>query len=315
MGRSVLSTAIGLTLAIVLLWWALRGVQWLDVWLLLKNARPRGLLGGGALATAALALRAVRWRGLLASGAVSYAAAFRATAAGALLNACVPARAGEVLRAGRISRESQVGPVFALATIVAERLADTAALLGLVLLGLSTAPSEARWAAAWLPALGVIVALCLGALLVAPFAGGVIASRLPERLRGIVTHAADGVAVLHDARTLRRFVLFTLAIWATDVAGVLAIGDAIEIDVPLPAACLLVGLLGLSSALPVTPGAVGVYQFVAVATLTPFGVSSAQAVAFILLAQALSLVVFAAFGARGLSTMSRPASSDVQPHA
>ena len=39
--------------------------------------------------------------------------------------------------------------------------------------------------------------------------------------------------------------------------------------------------MGLASALPSTPGYVGIYQFVAVSVLTPFGFSRTDAIAYI----------------------------------
>lgn len=55
----------------------------------------------------------------------------------------------------------------------------------------------------------------------------------------------------------------------------------------LPMACLLITGLGLGSALPSTPGYVGIYQFVAVEVLTPFGFSRSSVIAFMLLLQVL----------------------------
>jgi hypothetical protein len=52
-------------------------------------------------------------------------------------------------------------------------------------------------------------------------------------------------------------------------------------------AFLLLTGLGLGSALPSTPGYVGIYQFVAVTVLTPFGFSRAAVIAYTLLLQAM----------------------------
>ena len=62
----------------------------------------------------------------------------------------------------------------------------------------------------------------------------------------------------------------------------------------------------MGSALPSTPGYVGIYQFVAVSVLTPFGFSRADAIAYILVAQALVYVVIALWGSLG--TVAPPAS-------
>ena len=74
---------------------------------------------------------------------------------------------------------------------------------------------------------------------------------------------------------------------------------ALGLTIPMPVAFLLIAGLGLGSALPSTPGYVGIYQFVAVSVLTPFGFSRTNAIAYILLAQALSYTLVAFWGSLG----------------
>ena len=54
--------------------------------------------------------------------------------------------------------------------------------------------------------------------------------------------------------------------------------------------------IGLSSALPSTPGNIGVFQFVTVSVLVPFGVTHTDALAYALILQALNYVVVAILG-------------------
>ncbi len=69
----------------------------------------------------------------------------------------------------------------------------------------------------------------------------------------------------------------------------------------LPIALLLVTGLGLGSALPSTPGYIGIYQFVAVSVLTPFGFTKTNAIAYILLSQALQYALITFWGALGMA--------------
>ena len=82
----------------------------------------------------------------------------------------------------------------------------------------------------------------------------------------------------------------TGVIWLIDGIGTGVGAWVIGFSIPLPLAFLLIAGLGLGSALPSTPGYVGIYQFVAVSVLTPFGISKADAIAYILLAQGLQYV-------------------------
>jgi uncharacterized membrane protein YbhN (UPF0104 family) len=91
--------AVSLVLAAVLLYWALRGIDWKQVWRTLAHARPAWIAATWALISCNIFLRSVRWRVLLsAGGRVTLPDAFWATAAGYLGNNFLPARAGEVVR-------------------------------------------------------------------------------------------------------------------------------------------------------------------------------------------------------------------------
>ena len=59
---------------------------------------------------------------------------------------------------------------------------------------------------------------------------------------------------------------------------------------------LLIAGLGLGSALPSTPGYVGIFQFVAVSILTPSGLGRSEAIAYILFWQAVSYLVYGFWG-------------------
>jgi len=78
----------------------------------------------------------------------------------------------------------------------------------------------------------------------------------------------------------------TVLIWVSDGLGTMVAARALELPITFSMAMLLITGLGLSSALPSTPGYVGIYQFVAVTVLVPLGIAKSGALAFILVAQA-----------------------------
>ncbi len=65
-------------------------------------------------------------------------------------------------------------------------------------------------------------------------------------------------------------------------------------------ALILLAALGLSSAIPSTPGYVGVYQFVAVTILVPFGFLRSEALAYILISQVVGYLQYGFWGLLGL---------------
>lgn len=109
-----------------------------------------------------------------------------------------------------------------------------------------------------------------------------------------------GMRAFHDARRLLAFVGLTIVVWSLDAVVTVVGAAALGFAMPVPVAFVLLASLGWGSALPSTPGYVGVYQFVAVTVLTPFGFTRTDAVAYILVAQVLSYIVIGFWGTWGL---------------
>jgi glycosyltransferase 2 family protein len=144
---------------------------------------------------------------------------------------------------------------------------------------------------------------------VLPHTGGLVESilkrlPLPTKFRDIFLRLAsqvlEGLRAFHDWGRLAGFVALTVVIWSSDCLGVVLGAHALGLEISFPVALLLLTALGLGSALPSTPGYVGIYQFVAVTVLSPFGISKDAALAFILVQQALGYVVVTALGLPGL---------------
>ena len=309
-GRRVLSVGAAALLAAVLLYYSLRGIDWRQVAHLVTGASPGGLILTAGIGTVSLFLRACRWRILLnAEGAVGVSTAFWATAAGYFGNNFLPARAGELVRTYMISSRSGLGNTYVLATALSERVADAIALVVISAAVLLILPAQPGWlggAARPFAILGLFGALAIAIL---PLLGSVARTAitrapLPHALRPRLITAVDnglrGMRAFHNVRRLSGFLGLTVLIWSLDAVGTVVVGAALGLLIPIPVGFLLIAGLGLSSALPSTPGYVGIYQFVAVAVLTPFGFSRSAAIAFILVAQALGYVVIGVWGSIGL---------------
>ena len=306
----VLSLLVAVAIAGVLLYYSVRGIDWRQVGTTIAHASPGLLLLCAAMLTATLFLRAVRWRILLnAEAAVGVATAFWATAAGLFANNFLPARGGELVRTFIISARSTLTTPYVLATAIAERIADAIALAVVSALVLAVLPNPAGWLAH--AARPFAIAGFAGAAVIAalPFVGRFVTPRLerapiPESLRARLLHAFEeglrGMRAFHDAGRLTAFLGLTAIIWSIDAAGTVVGAAALGLAVPLPVAFLLIASLGVASALPSTPGYVGIYQFVAVSILTPFGFSRINAIAYILVAQALFYIVIGFWGVLGL---------------
>jgi uncharacterized protein (TIRG00374 family) len=310
-------------LAIALLRVSLRGIEWPRVWAIVAGCNVPRLALAAALMTSTLFLRACRWRVLLnAEGRVSVPNAFWATAAGYFGNNFLPARAGELVRTYFISSGSGLQYPYVLATAMAERVTDALVLVGIALAILLNGPVRPAWLADAARPIAVVAAIAGLSIAVLPFCGRQlewILARMPlgdswrARLVDMLHHGLRGLSAFHHPGRLGTFVLLTATIWCTDAVSTVIGASALGLTIPFSAAFLLLASLGLSSALPSTPGYVGIFQFVAVTVLVPFGLSRDDAIAYILVAQAVSYVVVAATGSMALARYRRRSSTSRLP--
>ena len=299
-----------LALALLLLYYSLRGIDWHNVGLLLRTAHLSWVSLYCLLATVALFLRAYRWRILLqAAGDVSVSTAFWATAAGYFGNNFLPARAGEVVRTMMVSSRAGLSRTFVLTTALSERMADAIALVTISALVLLTLPSQPGWLAHSARPFAIAGFCGVVAIAVLPWLEPLIhkvlaACPIPpgprDKLSNLISQIVEGIRSFHDPKRIAGFLSLTAAIWCIDATGAIFIARALGLSLAYPLAFLLITGLGLGSALPSTPGYVGIYQFVAVSILTPFGISKTDAIAYILLLQAASYVVITLWGLAGL---------------
>jgi len=127
---------------------------------------------------------------------------------------------------------------------------------------------------------------------------------LPQRFRKIALTLAEqvlsGLRAFHDWGRFATFVFLTAVIWTADSLATMACAASVGVHISFRVALLVLTALGLSSALPSTPGYIGIFQFVAVTVLAPFGVSRDAALAYILLLQALGYILVLPTGLPGL---------------
>ena len=304
------ATLIPVALAILFLLLAFHNVRWAALHAAIAHHRTDRLIEAGAVLSVALSLRAIRWHILLSTGThIPVVATFWATAVGYLGNSFLPARAGEVIRAVLLARKTGTGSGFVLATALIERLADVCALIGIGLI----VPLALHTHAGWLDqATGKIIllgVLCAGGLLFLPYVvrrcpAWLARLPVPARLRQrLVPLAADfllGLVSLRNRQRAAGFALLTIVIWLVDATFGILMAKALYLSLSVPQALLLLVALGLSGALPSTPGAVGIYQFVAVHLLPPFGLTHDQALAYIIVYQGITYLTITFWGLLGL---------------
>lgn len=286
---------------VLLLAWALRGVDPHAVLEQIARADPRWLAAAIALATATFPLRAVRWRVILRAadgGPLPWSPLWHATAVGFMANNLLPARAGEVARAYLARRQLPVRFTTALASIGVERVFDGLFLVGLMALAIA-APSFPRHAAVRgvsLAGVATWAAVLFGAMLLVallvvrrPAWWVALCARafhalLPAGLAARLTQLADGMvaglAVLGSPARFLQVALWSLVLWLVNALSFAACFRAFSLAVPPEAALLLQGAIGFGVAIPSSPGFFGPFEAVTRVMLAIYGVGAEQAVSY-----------------------------------
>jgi uncharacterized protein (TIRG00374 family) len=309
-GRSAWSWVLGGGLAAVLLYYSLRGTDWRRVWSLILGAHWEYLAGGVAISLVTFWLRSIRWRVLLnAAARFEASTVFWAMMAGYLGNNFLPARAGELVRSFLLSGRSKLSKTYVLTTALTERLADAIVLVlcgSVIVMNMDKKPAWMDGVSRSTTALALAGAFGIAILPVVENLARRILWRLPvphglrDRVWELIEQIVLGLRTFHHGGRLASFLALTLLIWAVDATSIMVGVHVLGLSVSFPVALLLLVGLGLGSALPSTPGYVGIYQFVAVTVLTPFGIERDAALAYIILSQAMGYVVVLVLGSLGL---------------
>jgi glycosyltransferase 2 family protein len=298
----------GAVLAVVLLAFFFRGVDWSALGTALREARLLPLVGLVVVTLGVYSARAWRWGDLLLPlGRVPYPDLFSATMVGFASGLLIP-RAGELLRPWLVSRRHPIATSAGFATIILERLLDLITVLLLFALYLFVLPAPAAQIEGRLTEL-----LKLGGAVTAGIALGVLVFLLAlhanaERVIGtlerllqraprwlaepfgkILRAFSSGLAVLRAPfGLLGRIGVQSVVIWLLIALGFHLNHMAFGIQLPFHANFLLIAFLVVGVAIP-TPGMVGGFHaFYLLALSEVFGVPRATAAAAAVAAHALS---------------------------
>jgi uncharacterized protein (TIRG00374 family) len=313
--RSTWVLVFAFILAGVLLYFTLRGLDWDTFWATITSGHYEFVLLTIPIASVNLYIRARRWGILVTSEKkVPFLSIFWANMVGYLGNNFLPARAGEIIRSAYLGKISGTGASFVFATAIVERLLDVIALVLIGSISVLLQFQISSLLAGAIEIMAIVGAIGLGIVIVMPFQEKLILRLisqipLPLKLRQTISEQMArflvGMRSLHNVRRLGSFIFLTAVIWLIDGLGNMIGVRIISQTLSLGQSFILLAALGLSSAIPSTPGYIGVQQFVAVNVLVPFGFSRPVALAYILIAQVFNYVVISFWGLIGLWQVNR----------
>ncbi|MBK8013833.1 MAG: flippase-like domain-containing protein [Deltaproteobacteria bacterium] len=246
----------------------------------LEGADRRWIAIGALSYVSLFVLRGLRWALILHPLApVSVASATEGFIVGAMANNVLPARLGDVSRALWLARREAVSRSSVFSSVLFERILDGTTVVALLGAVLWLEPPEAPWVGAIGQSMAfVFISASLTVFLVAHAESKVllIAQRmlrwLParrlDRVTSTLTKLARGVAVLRDRKRTVSIVLLSVGIWLSEVAIYAVIQRAFGLAIPLSGLALVMCVLTLGLTVPSSPGFVGVYEGLIIATLS-----------------------------------------------
>lgn len=315
--RTIISIAVPLAVAIIAV--ALNWKQMQDVPGEIGKANPWLVLGAFVIYYAGFPLRGWRWTKLLkgAGYKVKVKDGTEILFLSWLVNCIVPAKLGDLYRAYLLKLNSPVSATRTLGTVFMERILDLIAVAALgVLAGywhfrdhLNTLPAVAQVSLT----IGVVVVVGLiVALVVMRSFGRKVMSMLPlpSRVVEFYDRFEEGVFGSVGVRGMPMLGLLTGLIWLTEALRLYLVVRALSftgLDLGFSGA-LFVALIGsLLTALPLTPGGIGVVETGMIGILTgAFGATATQAAAIVVVDRAISVFSIVVLGGIAYMLSSKP---------
>ena len=306
----------GVAISLLFLYFALRGLQFGDVWETLKGANYLWLIPGVLIYLVGVIARAWRWHYLLRPiKSIPTTTLFPITAIGYMGNNIYPARAGEVLRAIVLKKFEGVAISASLATIVVERVFDGIVMLGFVFLNLpelarltvssgfiGNIQTLALWGAGAF--LGVLVLFLLAGMypertiwFVKWLSRYVIPARFRDQLIGLAESFLGGLAALRSPRDVLMIFFTSIVIWLLETGKYWFVMQAFPLEVSFFTLMLMNGIVNLATTIPSAPGYVGTFDAPGIAVLQAYGVDKAIAAGYTLVLHVALWLPITALGA------------------
>jgi uncharacterized protein (TIRG00374 family) len=287
-----------------------RSVDWRTAWATVTSANPTFVLMAVGANLGSVVIKALRWRMFLASvGVPSASLAFRATLAGAALNNVVFANGGDAARVAAVANHARASSADVLATLAVDKLCDLAS-YAIIFVAVAFAlplPAElARWRA---PVLGALGLMFIAAVFVIWPARRAVASpddvyaSFVARARAYGRRLLRTLTEVATAPRLAVALLLAVAAWAGQWATFHFAARAAAFPASPVTSLLALLTVNASFLIRLTPGNVGVFQFLYALAATAAGLDRDGAVAVAILISFIQYIPVTSIGLVLASTL------------
>lgn len=307
----------------VMFYLLLRKIDWQNLWSAFAQFHVIWIIPALVIYLLGYVIRGFRWKILLSPvKKCRFQSLFPTLVIGFMANNLLPARAGEFVRAYLNGTKEKISRSASLATIVLERIFDGLAMMIMLWAALSfgnlpireeSMPMGIQQAIKACPYVFGTAFLFFFLLLLfknmAVFVINFFTRHAPLKFRKPLNKIAhtffDGLKILKNAKETFLVLATSIAAWTCEFSGyyLLAIGMGIA---PSPlsfwSAALLMAIVNLAILVPNAPGGFGLFEYVGVKLLGPFGISPELALGYMLV---VHFVVWIPINLLGFYFMSR----------
>jgi uncharacterized protein (TIRG00374 family) len=288
---------------------ALDGVALSDAADALAESNLWWLVPSFAVFVAGVALRGLRWWTLFhADERPPLLEVSRALLVGYFFNNILPMRAGEAARVISLHGRTGTSRAETLGTVVAERVFDLLALLGILFVAYPWLPALSWVRAAAILAIVVVIALAVLVFVLVRWEDRAIHWLLSplrrirrdgfaERVELAAINATRGLVAIRDPRVALVGLTLTVLSWVVLSFSYWILMHGFSLHLPFSAGLLVTVTINMGLVLPSSPAAIGVFEAATVIALTAFDVPQAEALSYALVLHLLNLVPFLAVGA------------------
>jgi len=249
-----------------------------------------------------VAIRSLRWNVIAGHPLKEYRYFWKSMNLGYFANMIYPARAGEIMRMIAIHRYVGMPQGKAISSVIVDRIADVSVVGVFIALLLLQQAAGFNWGAGFLFLL-LAFFLLIGLLILFILYG----DKFQEKIFFLVRKCPEWIAnqmviwysqAFEGVQTLRCkyciFIIVTLSFFAFlfDSLALYALMLAFGWVLPFTAAFYLAIFLQAGSVLPSAPGYIGIYQIACVLALRIFGIDDSAAIAYSIVLQIVSFVIF-----------------------
>lgn len=293
---------LGIVISILFVYLALRNIEFDKLMATFKQLNPVWLIPGTVLIFIVYFIKSLLWQMILGKKYVTHRwTVFRIITIGFFANNILPLRLGEVVRAWLLSKKEKLPMSTALAVIIMERGSDLIAMLVYFLLMMLLVPFQPwlKLSGAVLAGVGIVFILVI--LLNYRFGGHIIEKiekpleKLHPKIGPFIHKQLDkffeGLKLITSWQQVSGILLLALCSWFLWSLVAATCIYAMDVQLPITAAFFLIVVLNFGLMIPASPGGIGVFEFMVIVALAPFGVEKETALGIGLTFHMLQYVV------------------------